>query len=119
MKKLLLIWILALAAFFLLLEFCARLLVAPPEPQIMEDARRSIRTAGVLDLEDAMAFHPGLFWVLRPGLRDYRVTGSLDGYAIDFAFSSGAGVRGLRYAALDDGRAVGQDTTRHIQDSQA
>lgn len=87
-KKTVITWVVSVALIFLALEGIARLVVDRRAAHPAEGGKRAIIAKGLAALTNIMESDPYLFWVLKPGLRDYAVVGKIDQYDVAFSFST-------------------------------
>lgn len=81
-------WILTIGAVLLLAEGLARLGVRDMDSELAHDVRNVLTRPGLPTFGQAFDFDPALFWVLKPNLKEWKVKGALDGFAVDFGFST-------------------------------
>jgi len=104
----------ACVLFLLALELLARIVFAAPDVDIHREHENIITVLGLPDLNETMEFDPDLFWRLKPELREFAVSGSIRGNAIDFRVSTHDGLRGVKRLAPKTGiriLALGDSTT--------
>jgi len=102
--------------FFLGLEMLARFLLPSSDTRIHEQYQKLVTAIGLDTLNETMEFDADCFWRLKPNLRNFRVTGNVRGYTMDFTVTTHDGLRsppvstikpGLRILALGDSCTFG------------
>lgn len=99
LMRLFVVWMVVIAALFLLLEGGARVW-APAQPaDTLQEAQAAIRAEGFPQLAEIFVPDPELFWRLRPNMRQRRFTGRIGKHPFDFECSTNAlGLRHREYS---------------------